>query len=66
MQMAATGFGTVIIPTLMGMLARQVSLEIIPVCLLVVYAGLSGFYILAAMNPSKKTIPVPAPGEPAV
>ena len=47
MQMAATGFGTVIIPTLMGVLARRISLEIIPLCLLVVYAGLFGFYILS-------------------
>ena len=60
MQMAATGFGTVVIPTAMGMLARQVSLEVIPVCLLVVYGGLFGFYILAAMYPKTKVISVPA------
>ncbi len=47
MQMAATGFGTAIIPGLMGVLARHISLEIIPICLLAVYAGLLGFYILA-------------------
>src|SRR5512139_32701 len=41
MQMAATGFGTAVIPSLMGVLARQISLEVIPVCLLVVYVGLS-------------------------
>jgi fucose permease len=51
MQMAATGFGAAVIPSLMGVLARQVSLEIIPVCLLVVYAGLSGFYVLAVTHP---------------
>ena len=50
MQMAATGFGTAIIPGLMGVLARQVSLEIIPVGLLVVYAGLFGCYTLAVTN----------------
>ena len=66
MQMAATGFGTVIIPSLMGMLAHQVSLEIIPVCLLVVYAGLFGFYIVAAMYPNTKAIPAPVSGEQAV
>ncbi len=60
MQMAATGFGTVVIPTLMGMLARQVSLEMIPVVLLVVYAGLFGFYILAAMYPKTQAVTVPA------
>jgi fucose permease len=47
MQMAATGLGTAVIPSLMGIFARQVSLEIIPVCLMAVYAGLFGLYILA-------------------
>lgn len=47
MQMAATGFGTAVIPSLMGVLARQISLEVIPVCLLAVYAGLLGVYLLA-------------------
>jgi fucose permease len=47
MQIAATGFGTVVIPGLMGVLARQISLEVIPVCLLAVYAGLFSFYVLA-------------------
>jgi fucose permease len=52
MQMAATGFGIAVIPSLLGVLARQVSLEVIPVCLLVVYAGLFGVYLLA-MQPQK-------------
>jgi len=47
MQMAATGFGTAVIPSLQGILARRLSLEVIPLTLLVVYAGLAGFYILA-------------------
>jgi fucose permease len=55
MQMAATGFGTAIIPSLMGVLARQVSLEIIPVGLLVVYAGLFGCYALAMTNLKTET-----------
>jgi fucose permease len=63
MQMAATGFGTVVIPSLMGMLARQVSLETIPLVLLVVYAGLFGFYILAAMHPNTKAVTVPVQAE---
>ncbi len=50
--MTATGFGMAVIPSLMGVLARQISLEVIPVCLLVVYAGLLGVYILA-MRPRK-------------
>jgi fucose permease len=47
MQMAATGLGMAVIPSLMGVFARQISLEIIPICLLAVYAGLFGLYMLA-------------------
>lgn len=47
MQMAATGVGMAAIPALMGALARQFSLEVIPVCLLAVYAGLLAAYMLA-------------------
>lgn len=47
MQMAATGLGTALIPGLMGVFARQVSLEVIPVMLLVVYVGLFSLYMLA-------------------
>ncbi len=50
MQMAATGLGIAVIPSLMGVLARQISLEIIPVCLLAVYAGLLGAYLLASRS----------------
>ncbi|MFL7838772.1 MAG: MFS transporter [Candidatus Promineifilaceae bacterium] len=60
MQMTATGFGTAVIPGMMGVLARQISLEIIPVSLLVVYAGLSACYILAVMNSQTKTTKAPA------
>jgi fucose permease len=66
MQMTATGFGAAIIPSLMGMLARQVSLEVIPVCLLAVYAGLFGFYVLAVMYPKSKALAAPASSEPAI
>lgn len=47
MQMSATGLGTAVIPSLMGVLARQISLEVIPLCLLVVYAALTGAYLTA-------------------
>jgi fucose permease len=50
MQMTATGLGTAVIPGLMGIFARQVSLEVIPVMLLAVYAGLFGLYFLAKRN----------------
>lgn len=55
MQMASTGLGMAAIPSLMGVLARQFSLEVIPVCLLVVYVGLLGFYSLA-IRPQKMQV----------
>ena len=66
MQMAATGFGTAVIPGLMGVLARRISLEVIPICLLVVYAGLLGFYLLAARPRKPKPATVPAPSDHAL
>ena len=63
MQIAATGFGTAIIPGLMGVLARQISLEIIPVCLLVVYSGLLGCYVLAVRYPKTGLAIAPASSE---
>lgn len=47
MQMTATGLGTAVIPGLMGVFARQVSLEVIPIMLLTVYILLFGLYMLA-------------------
>ena len=47
MQMTSTGFGIAVIPSLLGVFARRMSLEIIPICLLVVYAVMIGVYILA-------------------
>lgn len=55
MQMAATGLGTAVIPSTMGILARHITLEVIPVYLLVVYAGLFGFYLLAAKSRQPQT-----------
>jgi len=55
MQMAATGLGTAVIPSTMGILARHITLEVIPVYLLVVYAGLFGFYLLAARSRQPQT-----------
>jgi fucose permease len=66
MQMAATGFGTAIIPSLMGVLARQVSLEIIPVGLLVVYAGLFGCYTLEVAYQNTDTAIASPSGEHVV
>ena len=53
MQIAAGGLGAAIIPSLVGILARQVSLEVIPVCLMVLFTGLLGLYALAVKSGSK-------------
>ena len=45
-QMTATGLGAAVIPGLLGVLARQFSLEVIPICLVVVFLGLFGSYQL--------------------
>lgn len=63
MQMASTGMGIALIPSLMGVLARQISLEIIPVFLLLVYLGLLGVYLLAIRSPKAQTEQLPASGE---
>jgi fucose permease len=47
MQMTASGLGTVIIPSLLGILARQFSLEIVPICLVVLFLGLFGLYLFS-------------------
>ena len=44
-QMAATGLGTAVIPSILGVLARRFSLEVIPICLVVVFAALFGLYL---------------------
>lgn len=47
MQMTATGLGTAVIPSLMGVLARRGSLEVIPFGMAIVFAGLLSVYLLA-------------------
>jgi fucose permease len=66
MQMAATGFGTAVVASLMGVLARRISLEIIPIGLLAVYAGLIGAYILAMRPQKMQAVTVSAPTAQAV
>jgi fucose permease len=65
MQMTATGFGMAIIPSLMGVLAQQISLEVIPVCLLAVYASLLGLYLLTVRPRSALATPSTARAEQA-
>ena len=55
MQMAATGLGIAVIPSLLGILARQGSLEIIPTSLFVVFAALLGAYLLAIRSYKART-----------
>lgn len=55
MQMTATGLGAAVIPAAMGVLARQISLEVIPVCLLATYAALAGCYLLAIRGKGEVT-----------
>jgi len=50
MQIAASGLGMAAIPSLVGVLARQLSLEVIPICMEVVFAGLIGLYVLAVKS----------------
>ena len=50
MQMAAAGLGTAIIPSLIGVLARQTSLEVVPICLVILFAGLFTVYRFAQPN----------------
>ena len=57
MQMAAAGLGTALIPSLVGVLAGRLSLEVIPICLAGLFIGLLGLYTLAVR-------PAPAPTTP--
>lgn len=59
MQMAAAGLGMTVIPSLMGVLARRISLEIIPVFLLVVYIALLGVYVLTLQNTKAQPAALP-------
>lgn len=59
MQMAATGLGGSVIPSLVGVLARRLSLEVIPVCLVALFLMLFGLYRLS-MTAAMSWEPVPA------
>lgn len=47
MQMAATGLGGSLIPSVVGVLARRVSLEVIPICVALLFLTLFGLYRLS-------------------
>jgi fucose permease len=44
LQMTVTGLGAAVIPSLLGVLARRFSLEVVPICLAAVFLGLFGLY----------------------
>ena len=46
MQMTASSLGAAAVPSLLGVLARQLSLEVIPTCLVALFLGLFGLYLL--------------------
>jgi fucose permease len=52
LQMAAGALGAASVPGLVGVLARQVSVEVIPVCLMVLFVGLLALYALAVKSGS--------------
>jgi fucose permease len=47
LQMAGSGFGTAVIPSLLGILARRFSLEIIPFYMVIIFLTLAGVYRLS-------------------
>ena len=53
LQMAVSGLSTAVIPSLVGVLARRISLEIIPICLMTLFAGLLGVYLLTVNSATK-------------
>ncbi len=59
MQIAASGLGTAIIPSLLGVLARRFSLEVIPICLVIVFSALFVAYRFSMVKtgtPNKESI----------
>jgi fucose permease len=54
MQLAAAGLGTAFIPSLIGILSRRISLEIIPVCLAILFALQLGMFWVSEVNPAPR------------
>jgi fucose permease len=50
MQMTATGLGAAVITSLLGVLARWFSLEVVPICLLVIFLGLFGLFRMSIIR----------------
>jgi fucose permease len=47
LQIAASGLGAATIAGLVGVLADRATLEVVPICMTLVFAGLAGLYLLA-------------------
>ena len=58
MQMAASGIGTAVIPSLVGVLARRFSLEAIPITLEMVFAVLLGFVFAGSQGWTERLQPI--------
>lgn len=52
-QMASGGLGAAVIPSAAGILARRISLEVIPICLIILFTVLIGLYSLSVYSLSK-------------
>lgn len=59
MQLAAAGLGTAFILSLMGVLSRRISLEIIPVCLAILFALQLGMFWVSEVNPAPQVLEKP-------
>jgi fucose permease len=59
MQMSAAGIGSAAIPALLGVLAKNTTLEIIPACLFVLFLVLLGVYVYTTLT-GKQTEEKPA------
>jgi len=53
MQMAASGIGGALIPSLVGILARRVNIEIIPLCWIILFGLMFGLYELSMRRTSQ-------------
>ncbi|HNZ12537.1 MAG TPA: MFS transporter [Anaerolineaceae bacterium] len=56
MQMGAASLGASLIPGLVGVLAKNISLEVIPVCLFVLFGALLGAYLVATRKREAKAV----------
>jgi fucose permease len=57
MQMSASGLAAVVIPSLLGVLARYINLEVIPIYLLALFVAQIGLYLLAMKSRKNNNIP---------